>query len=208
MAKFSGPALGAISVGVILVWSGFRGWSVLGTVQDIIAGKRPKGATGTQHPITAASSPAILSAGGGTGATGNAIADDALHYGGHAYLYGGAPGKDGSGPWDCSSYANWVLSHDLDLPWPGTGQYDGATHGPTTIQWGAWFRSGASGATTVQRGDVRPGDVIVWSGHMGIAVSSTQMISARTPALGTGVGDIDGGGSGPLICYGRMPGSG
>jgi cell wall-associated NlpC family hydrolase len=208
MAKISGPALGAVSVGIILVWSGIRGWSVLGTMQDIISGKQPKGTTGQQHPITAAAGPAVLSGSNVNGATGNAIADDALHYSGHAYVYGGSPGKDGSAPWDCSSFCNWVLSHDLNLPWPGAGQYTGTSHGPTTIQWGAWFRAHSAGSTTVQRGQVQPGDVIVWSGHMGIAVSNTQMISARNPAMGTGVSDIDGGGSGPLICYGRMPGSG
>lgn len=207
MAKASGAALGAISAGIILVWSGIRGWSVLGTIQDIVGGKKPTGATGTSHPITAAGSPAVLS-GGTAAATGNAIADDALHYNGHAYVYGGSPGKDGTGAWDCSSFCNWVLSHDLNLPWPGAGQYDGTSHGPTTVQWGAWFLAKGGGSRTVTRDQVQPGDVVVWSGHMGIAISATQMVSARTPALGTGVGDIDGGGSGPLMCYGRMPGNG
>lgn len=206
--KFSGAALGTMSVGVILAWSGIKGWSVLGTVQDIVSGRAPKGTTGTTHPITAAGGPAVISGASGAAPTGNAIADDALHYNGHTYVYGGSPGKDGSGPWDCSSFCNWVLSHDLALPWPGAGQYDGSSHGPTTVQWGAWFLAKSAGTKTVPREQVQPGDVVVWAGHMGIAISNTQMVSARNPSEGTGVGDIDGGGSGPLLCYGRMPGSG
>lgn len=206
--KVNGPALGAVSFGIILAWSGIRGWSVLGTIQDIVAGKTPKGTTGPTHPISAAGGPAVLSGASAlNGPTGNAIADDALRYQGHAYLYGGSPGKDGSSPWDCSSAANWILSHDLHLPWPGSGTYDGSSHGPTTIQWGAWFLAKGGGSSTVTADRVQPGDVIVWSGHMGIAISNTQMLSARNPAEGTGISSIAGGGSGPLICYGRMPGS-
>jgi cell wall-associated NlpC family hydrolase len=53
----------------------------------------------------------------------------------------------------------------------------------------------------VARADVQPGDLMVWSVfHMGIAIDGKQMISARDPAQGTGTGDIDGGGTGPLTC--------
>lgn len=201
--KINGGALAAISFGTIFLWSGLKGWSVLGTVQDIVTGHQPTGSTRPGHPIT----PASTAPGAATsnGDTGNAVADDALRYEGHAYRYGGAPGPDGSKPWDCSSCVNWVVSHDLGYAWPGSGRYDGRTHGPTSGQWGAWFLAHGGGSTTVKRADVQAGDIICWSGHVGIAINNKQMLSARNPSSGTGVSNIDGGGSGVLICYGRLP---
>lgn len=205
--KISGVAIGALSAGVLLAWSGIKGWSVLGTLQDVVSGKQPAGTTGAGTPISGATAPLSSSGTAAAGTGSGSIVSDAEKYKGHAYLYGGAPGAAGTSPWDCSSFCNWVLSHDLGLPWPGKGRYDGKSHGPTTVLWAAWFRAGSGGTSVVPRSQVQAGDIIVWAAHMGIAISNSQMISAENPKSGTGISNIDGGGSGPLLVCGRMPGS-
>lgn len=194
----------ALGTGVLFFWSGFRGWGVISTVQDIITGKAPNGPA-VNAPQEFSSNPLLAAASGS--ASGSVIAGDAMQYQGHAYVFGGAPGRDGSKPWDCSSFANWVISHDLNLPWPGTGQYDGTSHGPPTGQWGAWFiakgMSVPGGIASAQAGDV-----VVWTGHMGICTGNGHMVSALNPQLGTLVTPIQGNGNGPLLCVGRYPAAG
>jgi hypothetical protein len=45
----SGLAVGALALGGLFMWSGIKGTSVLGSVQDLIQGKRPR--TSQLHPI-------------------------------------------------------------------------------------------------------------------------------------------------------------
>ncbi len=203
--KINGVALATTATGILFAWSGIKGWSVLGTLQDVISGKQPAGTTGTSHPITQSGTPAVSSSGTPGSASGSAISSDASQYVGHKYVYGGAPGAAGTGGWDCSSFVNWVVSHDLGLPWPGAGRYTGTTHGPPTGQWAAWFLAKGGGSTTVKAADVQAGDIIVWATHMGIAVSNTQMISAQNPSIGTQVSAIAGDAPGPILVYGRLP---
>jgi hypothetical protein len=56
----------------------------------------------------------------------------------------------------------------------------------------------------VSRENVQAGDIIVWVGHMGIAISNTHYMSALNPKTTTKVRPIDGGGNGPLMIYGRL----
>lgn len=193
----NGRALAVASTGVLFIWSGVRGWSVLATIGDIVTGKKPnepvlyplevgpKGSTGTAT---------------GTGTT-TGLAGIATQYVGHAYVFGGAPGKDGSRPWDCSSFVNWIVSvkAGLAIPGYGPGKYDGSTHGPTTTQWAIW-----TGMGTVTRANVQAGDILVWPGHMGIATSNSQYVSAHSPAEGTTVTNIPTSGLGPLVRIGRL----
>lgn len=148
--------------------------------------------------------------GGGTGGVGggvlggisaSAIAGDALKYIGHPYSYGGAPGTDGSSGWDCSSFINWVLGHDFNMKLPGSLKpgYNGTSHGPAVINYVSW-----RGAKTVASPEA--GDLCIWvgigvNGHIGIAVSPNQMVSALNPGLGTAKTVIHGSGPGgsPLI---------
>jgi cell wall-associated NlpC family hydrolase len=188
----------ALGAGILLFWSGFKGWGVTATIQDIITGRQPAGpaVNAPQNVLTS------QAAGQAAAASGNAIADDALQYRGHAYRYGGAPGTGGTSPWDCSSFCNWVLSRDLGLAWPGAGRYDGASHGPPTGSWGSWLR--ARGMAV--RGGIasaQAGDVIVWAGHMGIATGGGNMVSALNAREGTRVTPIQGYGNGPLLAVGR-----
>ncbi len=69
----SGVAAGTVAVGIVFVWSGVRGTSVLLTVQDIIRGNQPSKTVA--HPINLPDPPAPRgggpggSSGGGGGGT-------------------------------------------------------------------------------------------------------------------------------------------
>lgn len=122
---------------------------------------------------------------GGAGGT-NAIVADAQQYIGQGYVWGGSAAQPGD--WDCSSFVSYVLGHDLGLPLPGGKWGDPGfppnAHGPTT---GSYLLYG----TPIDRTACGPGDLVVWSSHMGIAVSNTQVISARDPQEGVGISSID-----------------
>ena len=108
-----------------------------------------------------------------TGKVGGApgrIADDAAQYVGKVpYKWGGA---DPSG-WDCSGFVTWVLGHDLGYQLPSSSH-------TVCMQFYGW--SGASKVTSPMAGDLA-----VWPTHMGIMISSTQMVSALNPSKGTAV---------------------
>lgn len=194
----NGRALTAIGIGTVFVWSGIKGWSILGTLGDVVTGKKPN--ESVSYPITTGST----TTSSGTVSTGNAtgIAAIALEYQGHAYHFGGAPGPDGTHPWDCSSFVNYVVGVKAKMAIPGNapGQYTGSSHGPATGIWAAW-----TGMSTVKRADVQSGDILLWLGHMGIALDNTRLISALNPRVGTKITNIDSGvGRGPLVRIGRL----
>lgn len=209
----NGKAVAAISIGGLFVWSGIKGWSILGTIQDVIGGSKPSGVLSNPLDPTIFASKVGDVAGTAAGALDpsgtvgglaglgvSSLAQVALGYQGHAYKYGGAPGADGSKPWDCSSFVNYVAAVRLGMAIPGykPGQYKGATHGPPTGSWAVW-----SGFKTVSRADVVAGDIVIWAGHMGIAISNSQMVSALNPSAGTKQGAIDGAARGPIVRIGR-----
>lgn len=186
----------ALGAGTLLFWSGFKGWGIVATLQDIVTGKQPAGhAVNAPQDVT---NPLYAQVAGSSGS----IAADALQYQGHAYRYGGAPGAKGTGPWDCSSFANWVVSHDLGLAWPGAGRYDGTSHGPPTGSWAAWLTAKGMNVGT-DLAAAQANDIIVWAGHMGICTGGGQMISALDPADGTKITPVQGYGNGPLLAIGR-----
>lgn len=201
--------------GFLLVYSGVKNVTLKDELTSFLKGQVPAAnPTGpVQIGISGTGGGSSSSGSGGSGSSSvppgsvssSAIASDATQYAGHAYLYGGAPGATGKNPWDCSSYCNWVLSHDLNLPWPGSGRYSGSTHGPATGSWGLFF---TAKGWTVKGGiaNAQAGDVIVWTQHMGIALGGGKMISALNEHLGTLITPISGNSSGSLMCVGRYPG--
>jgi hypothetical protein len=172
MTKINGIAVAAIGAGSLFIWSGIKGWSITGTLGDIVTGKRPN--QSSAYPLSTGENAGSSSSGGNTG---NALADSMLSHLGHLYKYGGAPGKDGSKPWDCSSCVNWNASSiGLAIPGYGAGKYDGSVHGPPTGLWAVW-----PGIQTVHKGQIIAGDIIIWPTHMGVAISPTEMVSATGP---------------------------
>ena len=195
---YNGRALAATGIGVLFIWSGIKGWSVLATIGDVISGKKPDQPVANSLQIAGNSSAATQGLGDAPGG----IAGIALQYVGHAYHYGGPPGKDGTKPWDCSSYVNYVVAVKAGMAIPGNvpGKYTGTSHGPATGVWAAW-----TGMGTVKRSEVQAGDILLWLGHMGIATGHNTMVSALNAKLGTRTQNIDSGvGRGPLLRIGRL----
>jgi cell wall-associated NlpC family hydrolase len=191
--------LAVVGLGALLAWSAIKGASVTGALRDIISGKQPK--TGDVPIVASIPGQGSDGAGGPLPATNSAIANEALSIGpGHAYLYGGAPGKDGTRPWDCSSFVNFVIGARLGMPIPGygAGKYTGSTHGPPTGAWLLW-----SGVVGIHKSQIQPGDLVVWQTHMGIIVAPNEYISAHSQAEGTTVSGIAGPG-GEVAFYKRM----
>jgi hypothetical protein len=110
---------------------------------------------------------------------------------GHAYRFGGVPGKWFLDPWDCSSYVNsmWGGFGGQAIPGYPAGTYDGSQHGPSTIGWLNWQGQGVG---SIDRALCSAGDIPCWRTHMGFAISNTEMISAQTPQAGTQKSGIDG----------------
>jgi cell wall-associated NlpC family hydrolase len=188
-----GAAIAVGATGVVLFYAALSGQTILGTVKDIISGKKPPSLSNT--PATGLSA----SSGFGTGGagSGSAIAADALQYVGHGYVYGGPSNPNGG--WDCSSFVSYVLGHDLSYKLPG-GSWaqitsNGTSHGPVAAQYLVW-----SGAKTIPRVGVQAGDLLCWETHVGFAADSNQMISALDSVSGTCVSDIAGPTGEVLVC--------
>ena len=176
-------AAASIGIGSLFVYSGIKGYSVLKAVQNVIQGKSPD--TGQSVSLLSGGKSASPS---GANPGGSAIAQAAVQYKGHCYVYGGAPGADGKGCWDCSSCCNYILNVRLGMAIPG-GAWNPATHGPATGSYLDWGGAATLGSDPSQ---AQPGDLCVWQTHMGIAVGGGAMLSARDPARGTVVDAIAG----------------
>jgi hypothetical protein len=154
------------------------------------AGIRPAGCDGAPAPSPP---PAGGNGHGGShnSALAAAIAQSALDSIGHAYAWGGVPGRDFSNPWDCSSgYNSWSGGmNGASIPGFPDGSYDGTSHGPSTLGWLAWQGQGVG---SIDRSEVQPGDILCWRTHMGCAISNTEMVSAQNPENGTQRSGIDG----------------
>jgi peptidoglycan DL-endopeptidase CwlO len=187
----SGKAVALTVGGFVLLWSGIKGQTLGVTLQYLLHGQLVPRAAEAPPSLGVNDNASPSATGVAVTTTTSTIANDALKYQGHAYLYGGAPGPSGAGPWDCSSFVNWVLGHDLGMTLPGSTSpgYSGTSHGPSTLSYLAW-----SGARTVghSASASEPGDLVVGATHMGIATGDGNYISAHDPAEGTTVSPVSG----------------
>lgn len=183
-ARLSGLAITEVVAGFVLAWSGIRNRTLTDTARSLLQGKNPAAVPGAPPALGVSSggSAAVTTSASGelSGASDSEIASTALQYQGHLYDFGGAPGPDGLGPWDCSSFSNFVIGVRLKMAIPGysPGQYTGSVHGPTTLSYLAW-----TGCTTVGHDPsaAQAGDLAVWQTHMGICTGDGNMISAQGP---------------------------
>lgn len=177
----------AVASGALLVYSGARGYSLLKAVSNVIAGKDP-GAGQTASLIGAATDSGSTGGQQVAGATGSLVAAMQSSVG-HAYTFGGAPGPNGTAPWDCSSCVNFNANKRSNLPIPGyaVGTFNSG-HGPATGEWLIW-----TGLTTIGHDSsvALPGDLCIWETHMGVCVGQNEMISAQNPSSGTKESAID-----------------
>lgn len=190
-----------LGIGAYLAWFGVHYWDSdtrwpTDPVKAVLTGKplpQPTGQTSAADIASGieASSPTAAGTAAGLGIanvhTGSSIADDGLKYVGEGYIFGGpsSPGK-----WDCSSFVNYVIGHDLGQPIPG-GSWavvcaNGTAHGPATPSWMLF-------GTPVNYGKEQPGDLLVTAEHMGIVVGGGGMVSAQNPSLGVGIGNYTSG---------------
>lgn len=186
MASKAATALGVAGFGVILLWSGVTNTGLLLTFRSLIQGTQPvPGAPMTPSTQTTNATPsAFMTSNGGGNA---AIANRGLYYLGGPYIWGGVEpppqwGGNGKGM-DCYGLLTRTL-RDL-----GYQIYPGNAH-PGYLEYLAW-----NGATKVP-GPPLPGDLILWPSHSGIAVSSTEMVSAENSRAGIRVDTFANGGPG------------
>lgn len=171
-----GLAVALATVGGFFVYIGLRNVPIVEGLRELVKGKTP-----TPRPTTPGTIPPELlpdtgqlagNGGGGGGAggggSGNAIADAARRYIGNPYVWGGAVPTQAGGPgMDCSGLVTWVLVHDIGLK-----NLPSSTH-TTTLPFLAW-----SGASTIARDQCAAGDLVCWTGHIGIATGRDTMIHA------------------------------
>jgi peptidoglycan DL-endopeptidase CwlO len=183
-----GPLL-AVAAGLLLAYSAIKGKKVTSALRDVINGQSPKNAASNFITGDASLANSSLVTGTDTTRTQSDVANAALAGQGHCYKYGGAPGTNGSGCWDCSSFVNYVIGVQLGgaIPGYGAGKYTGTGHGPPTGAWLIW-----AGVKGISRSAIQAGDLCVWQTHMGVAISNSEMVSALNPADGTRVTSIEG----------------
>jgi cell wall-associated NlpC family hydrolase len=202
VAKLDGIGVTYGLAGFVLLYSGWSNRSLKDTLTAFLKGQAPKANPTGPVSLSVSDPNSGTSGSSGTTPTNNSIADDALRYVGHSYVYGGSPGTNGQSGWDCSSFANWVLGHDLGMTLPGSSSpgYSGTSHGPTTVSYLSW-----SGASTISNdgSKAQAGDLLVWQTHMGFALGNSQMVSALDESLGTKVTSISGGSPGAELLFVR-----
>lgn len=180
-----------IGAGGYLLWFGVRYWRGTGAavwpsypIKSVLQGKGlPAQQPGTPPGVEVTSYETALAGAdqgsGGAGGSGSsaALASDAEKYQGVRYAWG----KATPAGWDCSGMVNWCAGHDLSLQIPGVkGRFDGSSHGPDVAEW-------INSPLVHHVAGPGPGVLAAWgpNEHMGICLSSTEMISALNPALGT-----------------------
>jgi cell wall-associated NlpC family hydrolase len=166
----SGLAVALATAGGILILSAIRNQGITDAIRDIM-GKRPIGTSGkkTGPSIkdvqtvldTAASTPISGAAAGAlSAAIAYRIVETARAQIGKPYIFGAA----GPDAFDCSGLVTYCLK--------AAGVDDKRRFTQDYLVW--------TGATTVPRDQCRSGDLVCWTGHIGIATSNSSMIHAPT----------------------------
>jgi cell wall-associated NlpC family hydrolase len=181
--SFSAAGVAYLATGGLLLYSGIKGATIADTVTSVFQGNL--NVTNTETiPVNNASSGTVTAT--GATASGQQIIGAAMRYNGHKYIFGGPSNlTDG---WDCSSFVSYVLGHDLGMLLPGGKTWAAATnngngHGPVAsdfVNTPGFTKVGSNAANN------EPGDLLVWSGHVGFGTGNKGMFSALDEQLGTG----------------------
>jgi cell wall-associated NlpC family hydrolase len=180
-AGVNGAAIALMAAGVVVAYSGVRNATIADTTRSLIKGKPVVGSStdsflGSLHAVQSigeqAGEAAAAAGAGAVGAIGAKAAGGVLNaeilaavktWEGVPYRFGGAS-RTGV---DCSGLVTRVLT-GLGLKLPNN------THTITT-QFYVW-----GGAVTVPWEEMLPGDLICWTGHMGIAASGVDATGNAT----------------------------
>jgi cell wall-associated NlpC family hydrolase len=182
--SLSAAGVAYTTVGGLLLYSGVKGATIADTARSVLSGTTTVKSTETIPVINASDSSGTVTATGAT-ANGQQIIGDAMRYNGHKYVFGG-PSNPSAG-WDCSSFASYVLGHDLGMALPGGKMWAAATnngndHGPVASDFANTPGFKKVGTDAVKN---QPGDLLVWSGHVGFGTGSAGMFSAFDAQSGT-----------------------
>jgi cell wall-associated NlpC family hydrolase len=176
-AGVSGLGVGLAAAGGLLVWSGIRNVSPIDTLKEVLGrpsdsrpigtpfGSTISGVRGVAASVGTAAGAAATGVAGGGGSGGGQLVQAARRYLGVRYVFGGTS-KTGM---DCSGLVVLAL-RDIGVKAPRF----------TTATFGTWAK--AQGATRVSA-PFASGDVILRTGHMGIALGGGRLIHA--PHTGT-----------------------
>lgn len=184
-----------LGVGLYLVWFGVHYWE-----SDVKWPSDPVKAILTGKPLPD-SQPVVPDVGAAVGQVPTGItqivkggAEASIWPGivardsGKGYVWGGK--ADVPGDWDCSSAVSFWLGHDFGIaPLPGGGKYGDPgypphAHGPGSTDYMLW-------GTGVNAAQAQIGDLVVSTEHIGVYLGGGQMLSARDPQEGTGVGPVN-----------------
>ena len=131
--------------------------------------RRAAHASADKNTSKAATDSGAPAAGGGSG-RGAAVANFALQFVGNPYVYGGSSLTNGT---DCSGFVMSVYANfGVSLP-----HSSGAQRG--------------CGADVGGIGNAQPGDIVCYSGHVGIYIGGGQIIHASTAATGIKVSNAN-----------------
>lgn len=204
-AGISGIAVALAMAGGYLIYVGLADVSFIDGLRTMIkTGTTPAATVKDPTPVpeelqfvskglTQGSGPTQLATGeagsvvlsGGT-TLGRKIAETALKYRGVKYVWGGTTPNG----WDCSGMVYYVLNQ--------CGVKVGRLQSTAYMVW--------PGAMGISRSECAAGDLCVWVGHIGIAISNTEMVHAPTFGKPTQVAKIDGAKSGQTVTIRRVRG--
>lgn len=182
------PGMGVVLAagGAYLIYAGVKNVPFVDGLRALLRGNLPAGTPSAPTELPDWLNPLAGGSDSGGGSTGGAagggtslglkIAMYAKQYVGIPYRWGG----NSPAGWDCSGFVTWCLVHNGVTNLPSSR--------PTAAQYLVW-----NGATTIPRAQAAAGDLCCWAGHIGIAVSNTDMINAPTFGIPTRIQSIYGG---------------
>lgn len=163
----SGLAVTVAAVGGFLIYAGIRDVETITGLREIISGKAPVGRPAKSTAQFDGRSTEIGSTVGSVASQlanslANPLIAEARKHLGKPYVWSSV----GPNSFDCSGLVIYCLRKTYD---PKTPRF-------TTHTFSTWARR--KGWRKVGEKDIRAGDVVLKSGHMGIAISNTRMIHA------------------------------
>lgn len=175
-AGINGLAVAMVAGGGYLVYAGIRNVPLVEGLRELAAGQQPTGRPAIVTPVTfgvgGSLGGSFNGSGPAPGAGSSALADAAVKYLGIPYKWGGTDPGTGL---DCSGLV-YVCLRDIGVNEPRR----------TSMGYRVW-----RGAVNVPRAQIRSGDLCCYLGHIGIAVSNSQMIHAPRRGRVVSYGPID-----------------